>query len=408
MVGAGIVGICCALQLQREGYEVTVIDPKPPGTATSFGNAGVIATGMVMPYSTPGLWKELPWLLLSPDSPLSLPWRNLHRSLPWIARFLANGTRSRVDAISAELAPLVTAAGTAHQNLIREHHVDAGLIKPRGFLYVFDDQQSFDDSALERELSERHEVRYDILNGDEINQLEPGLARRFPKGLFYPDRDQVEQPIALSQAYVGAFLTLGGTIRSELVRRFEVGPEGPTKVITDLGIYAVDILVVAAGAWSRELSRMLGSPVPLETERGYHVNVPWREGVTLNRPVVVADKHYVMVPMRDGVRVTSGEEMGGLKAPPNFTRIRRVLADARSTLTGLDGEIDREWMGYRPSIPDSKPVISRSPHFSRVFYAFGHGHVGLTLSAVTGRVLVDLIAGRDSDIPLEPFRIDRF
>ena len=183
MVGAGIVGICCALQLQREGYAVTVIDPKPPGTATSFGNAGVIATGMVMPYSTPGLWKELPWLLLSPASPLSLPWWNLHRSLPWIGRFLANGTRSRVDAIAAELAPLVTVAGAAHQNLIREHDVDAGLIKPRGFLCVFDDQQSFDDSALERELAERHEVRYDILSGDEINQLEPGareaISQRF-------------------------------------------------------------------------------------------------------------------------------------------------------------------------------------------------------------------------------------
>ena len=408
MVGAGIVGICCALHLQRDGYQVTVIDPKPPGSATSFGNAGVIATGMVMPYSTPGLWKQLPWLLLSANSPLALPWQNLHRSLPWIARFLSHGTRRRVDTIAAELAPLVSAAGEAHQSLIREHAVDSSLVKPRGFLCVFDNQQSFDDSALERELSERHGVRYDILSADEINQLEPGLARRFHKGLFYPDRDQVEQPVALSRAYVEAFLSLGGEMRCETVRRFEVGSDGPTKVITDLGIYDVDLLLIAAGAWSRELSRMLGSAVPLETERGYHVNVPWREGVTLNRPVMVADKYYVMVPMRDGVRVTSGEEMGGLKMPPNFKRIHRVLEDARTTLAGLDGEVDREWMGYRPSMPDSKPVIGRSPHFSRVYYAFGHGHVGLTLSAVTGRAVSDLIAGRDGDIPLEPFRIDRF
>ena len=174
-------------------------------------------------------------------------------------------------------------------------------------------------------------------------------------------------------------------MRHEEVRRFEMGPRGPTKLVTDLGMHSVEYLVIAAGAWSRDLTRLLGSNVPLEAKRGYHLNIPWSEGVTLNRPVAVAEKYYAMAPMRDGVRITSGAELGGLKQPPNFTRIRRILKDARATLSHLDAEVDREWMGHRPATPDSKPVISRSPHFPDVFYAFGHGHLGLTLAAITGR-----------------------
>ena len=408
IIGAGIVGICCGLYLKRDGHHVTIIDPKPPGTATSYGNAGVIATGANMPWSHPGLWKKLPWMLLSPMSPTVLPWRHLHRSLPWVARFLAAGRRSRVVELGDEIAPLSAQAGTAHQTLIRDHGVDPDLVAPSGFLYVFESHQGLDGIALELELAKRHDVRYEVLTGDEINQLEPGLARRFHSGLFYPDRDLVKQPIALTQAYADAFLTLGGELRCETVRRIETGPDGPKKIVTDLGFYDVDRLLISAGAWSRELISPLGLDVPLETERGYHINLDWGDDITLNRPVVVADKHYVMVPMRDGIRITSGDELGGLSLPPDFRRIRRLVKDARATLSGVDTEVNREWMGYRPSIPDSKPVIGRSPHSARVFYAFGHGHYGLTLSAVTGRLISDLVAQRDLDIPLEPFRIDRF
>ena len=408
VVGAGIVGICCALQLQRDGHQVTVIDPKPPGTATSFGNAGVIATGAVMPYATPGLWKDLPWLVSHPMSPLKLRWRHLHRSLPWLTRFVAEGRLARVETIAAEMAPLSERAGAAHKELIRDHSIDAGLVRPSGMLYVFEQEQRFQSTRLERELYQRHQVSCEVLGGDEIQQLEPGLAKRFQRGLFFPNRDFVTQPILLTQAYADAFRALGGEIRCESVRRFEVGPQGPTKIITDLGMYDVDRVVVAAGAWSRKLIRSLGSDVPLDTERGYHINIPWSDGVTLNRPVAVVDRYFVLAPMRDGVRVTSGEEMGGLNLPPNFRHIRRMVGHARGTLTGLTAQANREWMGYRPSIPDSKPVIGRSPHFDRVFFAFGHGHFGLTLSAVTGRAISDLVAGRDSEIPLHPFRISRF
>lgn len=409
IVGAGIVGICCALRLAEDGHRVTVFDPKPPGTATSFGNAGVIGTGGIMPYSHPGLWKEIPGMLANPASPLALPWRHLHRAFPWLLRFLAaGGSRARVEQTAAHMAPLTGASERAHRRLITRHRLEPELLSPVGFLEVYRDARAFEETAFERELLARHDIRVDVLDADEIYQLEPGLAKGFEKALFRPDESFVSQPIALTRAYAEAFLSLGGEIRQETVRRFEIGPQGPRKLVTDLGMYPVDRLVVSSGAWSRALIRMLGSDAPLESERGYHVNLPWNEHVVLNRPVFVADEYYVMCPMRDGVRITSGAEFGGLELAPDFTRIHRIENLARRALPALYGDVDREWMGHRPCMPDSKPVISRSPHFERVLFAFGHGHLGLTLSAVTGEAISDLVAGRDCPIPLSPFRVDRF
>ena len=408
VVGAGIVGMCCALRLQQDGHRVTVIDPRPPGTATSFGNAGIIGTGAIMPYSTPGLWKKIPWFLFDSASPLQLRLRYLPRAAPWLIRFLAAGNRRRVERTASEMAPLVTVAEQAHRELMKAHRIDPELMRAVGYLEVYDRSESFDDTEYERELWARHGIRVDVLNADEIHQLEPGLARRFQWGLFNPDEGFVTEPVALTRAYLDAFRSLGGETRHETVRRFEIGPDGPRKVVTDLGMHDVDRLVIAAGAWSRGLAESLGSPVPLESKRGYHLNFSWNDRVTLNRPVLVADRYYTLCPMRDGIRITTGAEFGGLDSPPNFEPIHRIVDDARRALCGLDGQVNREWMGHRPVIPDSKPVVARSPHFNRVFFAFGHGHLGLTLSAITGRAISDLVAERRCDVPLDPFQIDRF
>ena len=375
---------------------------------SSFGNAGIVGTEAIMPYSTPGLWKKLPRMLLDATSPLRLPLRHLPKAAPWLLRFLAASGRSRVERTAAEMAPLVRGTERAHRDLMTANGIDQGLMRPSGYLEVYRDPAALAAGEMRRALLAEHGFPFDVLDAGEIRQLEPGLAGGFTKGLFLPDEWLVIEPIALTKAYTEAFLHRGGEIRHETVRRFEIGPEGPRRIITDLAMHQVDRLVIAAGAWSRRLARMLGSDVPLEAERGYHLNVPWHDGITLNRPVLVAEKRYVLVPMRDGVRLTTGSEFGGLDLPPDFRRVYRMLDDARKSLPGLDGDVNREWMGHRPAIPDSKPVIGRSPRFPRVFFAFGHGHLGLTLSAVTGEAIRDLVAERPSAIPLEPFRIDRF
>ncbi len=409
VIGAGIVGVCCALRLQLEGHRVTVIDPRPPGTATSFGNAGIIGTGAITPYSVPGLWRRVPAMLIDPLSALRLRWRYLHRAAPWLVRFLAVGRRECVERSAAEMTPLVTAADRGHRDLMAAGGVDAELLRPVGPLYVFRrPQEARERMALQIELLERHGIGFDVLDGDDVYALEPGLAPGFRSGFYYREESFITEPLALTRGYAEAFRARGGRFIEESVRRFELTSQGPRVVVTDRGMHPVERLVLAAGAWSGELARLLGANVPLDTERGYHLNVPWNDRIVLRRPVIVADHDYVLCPMRDGIRITSGVEFGGLKLPPDFRRIHRVLADARASLTGLDGEVNREWMGFRPSLPDSKPVISRSPRFANVFFAFGHGHLGLTLSAVTARAISDLVAGRESDIPLQPFRADRF
>ena len=408
VIGAGIVGVCCALRLQAQGHQVTVIDPKPPGTATSFGNAGVVADSMIMPFSEPGLWKKLPRMLFSPMSPMKLRWCHLPRALPWMTRFLAQGTTARTRELAGEIAVLAKRSSASHRELMRSHGVDATLMRASGTLKLYRDRASIKSDDLEHELLREHGIDFDILGADELHQLEPGVSREFVAAEFFPAMGHIAQSVLLTEAYARAFESLGGRFVRESVRRFEVGAEGPYRLITDLGMHAVDHLVIAAGAWSRKLVRQLGTDVPLDTERGYHISVDWSDGVTLNRPIFDADNYFVVAPMRDGLRITSGTEMGGLALEPDFSRIRRQLERARTVVTGLDGEVNREWMGYRPSLPDSKPVIGRSPHFSRVFFAFGHGHFGLTHSAITATLISELIAQRPTSVDVAPYRAERF
>lgn len=408
VVGAGIVGVCCALELQAAGHRVTIYDPKPPGTATSFGNAGIIAAGSVIPYSTPDLWKSVPSMLLDPMSPLSLRWRHLPRAMPWLMRFLMAGRHGPFERITAEMAPLVREARPAHDALVAAHRIDPSLVRPSGYLMAYRNEAGFAATSLHREQLAHHKVRFEVLDQHELRQLEPGLSRDFQHALFVPDGAFVTESVALTRAYADAFTGLGGTIREATVREFTFGADGPETVITDVGSFIADRVVVAAGAWSRGLVRQLGSDAPLEAKRGYHINVPWNDETVLNRPVVVGEGQYTLCPMRDGVRVTGGVEIGGLALPPDYRRMRRMLPHARQSLPGLGAEIDREWMGHRPALPDSKPIIGPAPRRPGVFFAFGHGHLGLTLSAITARLTTELIAGRAPSVPIAPFRIDRF
>lgn len=408
VVGAGIVGVCCALELQAAGHRVTLYDPKPPGTATSFGNAGIIAAGSITPYSAPDLWKSVPYMLFDPMSPLTLRWRHLPRATPWLIRFLMAGWRGSFDRITADMTPLVGAARPAHDALIASHRIDQSLVRPSGYLMVYENDAKFAVTSLHRELLAHHNVRFEVLDNHELHQLEPGLSRAFKKALFIPDGAFVTESVALTRAYADAFVGLGGAIRESTVNDFEMGPDGPQAILTDTERFAAERVVIASGAWSRALTRPLGFDVPLEAKRGYHINVPWNDETVLNRPVVVGNGQYTLCPMRDGVRVTGGVEFGGLALPPDYRRIRRLLPHARQSLPGLGDTIDREWMGHRPALPDSKPVIGPSPRHPGIYFAFGHGHLGLTLSAITARLVAEMVAGRAPSVPIEPFRIDRF
>lgn len=407
VIGAGIVGLATALSLQREGHRVTIIDPRAPGTATSFGNAGAIVTGGVVPTATPGLWRRVPRMLLDPLSPLKIRWRHLPRLAPWLVRFLNAGREANALRISRELSTLTGPCLEAHHRLARIAGA-TDLLKPVGWLKVYRDRAAFESTAFDRRLMDLAGVSYEVLGADELRQLEPGLSRDFNFALFQPGASLVDTPAALSQAYYRAFLARGGIFHQEEVRRFDFDGESPRAVVTDLAFHAVDVVVLAAGAWSGRLARLLGAPVPLDTERGYHLNIARNNGPILNRPTVIGGPQFVLCPMADGIRLTAGIELAGLDAEADFTRIKALVPLAREALPGLSGRITREWMGYRPSIPDSKPVIGPSSELRDVYFAFGHGHMGLGLSAITGQLIAELVSGRAPSVPLAPFSPTRF
>lgn len=407
VIGAGIVGVCAGLFLQRAGHSVTIIDPRPAGRGTSFGNAGSLAVGNVYPVSTPGAWKQVPGMLMNPAAPLSLRWSYMPRMLPWLARFLAAGTPARVERISKEIREITKDAVAAHDLLLSEFGI-ADIVKPVGWLKVFGSRRSFEASAPMRDIQTRRGVKIEVLNEDEIRQLEPGLARGFTHGAFEPDNGFVTSPAMLTDAYAEAFVKRGGAFARERVTRFEFDGGKPVRAVTDLAMRDADAFVICAGAWSDRLTAMLGTNVPLDTERGYHLNLNVDSGPGLRRPVVVGDHGFVLAPMRDGMRLTSGVEFAGVDADPDFRRIYNMMPLARAALPGLGADVTREWLGHRPSMPDSKPVIGRSPVLGNVFFAFGHGHLGLTMSARTGQLVDDLVSGRLPNIDLSPYRADRF
>ena len=407
VIGAGIVGVCAGLFLQRGGHSVTIIDPKPPGRGTSFGNTGSLAIGNVYPISMPDTWKQVPGMLMNPAAPLSLRWSYLPRMLPWLARFLAAGTPGRVERISQEIRAITKDAVAAHDLLLSEFGI-TDIVKPVGWLKVFGSRRSFEASASTRDIQTRNGVRIEILNEDEIRQLEPGLAHDFTHGAFEPDNGFVTSPAMLTDAYAEAFVKRGGRLVQERVTRFEFDGTKPVRAVTDLGMWSAESFVICAGAWSDRLTAMLGTEVPLDTERGYHLNLGVDEGPGLRRPVVFGDHGFVLAPMRDGMRLTSGVEFAGVDADPDFRRIYNMLPLAKAALPGLGSTVSREWLGHRPSMPDSKPVIGRSPAQGNVFFAFGHGHLGLTMSARTGQLVDDLVSGRAPDLDLSPYRLERF
>ncbi|HUB15443.1 MAG TPA: FAD-binding oxidoreductase [Acetobacteraceae bacterium] len=407
VVGAGIVGVCCALHLRHAGHDVTLLDPRAPGTATSFGNAGGIVAGSVVPNSTPALRRNLRRILLDRDSPVRVRWSYLPQLTPWLARFLREGSDARVRQIAQAMHPLSIRAYQAHRELIALSGAD-GIVRPLGWMKVYATEAGFADTQYDRDIMTANSVRFDVLQEEDIRQLEPALAPRFVKGLLMPDGAFVSSPYRLTAAYVAQFQRMGGVIAQERVRGIRPEPAGVT-LDCELGYRMADAVVIAAGAWSKELVRQIGDRVMLDTERGYHLNLAPGDAGELRRAVVFADQGgFVLAPMQDGIRLTSGVELAGLNAPPDFAPIRRLLPRARQVLPGLSDRVTRQWMGYRPSTPDSLPVIGRSPRSPHVYYAFGHQHLGLTLSAITGRLVAALIGGGTPEIDIKPYRIERF
>jgi len=407
VIGAGIIGLSVALHLQRRGHRVRVFDGAGPGTGASGGNAGVLSTAAVNPLAMPDTLLAVPRMLLDPDAALKLSWSHMPALVPWLLRFAAASRPARVEAASQALAGLLKFALPAYRPVVDVAGV-ADLVRPGGYYEVYESAAGYDGAAAKEVLRARRGVAVEELDGAGLRRLEPALGPTILRGVRLVDSAFCPNPLRLVHAIAGAFERAGGVIERRRVVGFAgFGADGPRQALTDDGPVLAARFVLAAGAHSGDLALRLGSPVPLTGQRGYHAMID-APGVTLTRPVAAGEAHMVMTSMKAGLCLTGTLELTGLNAPPRWAFARAMLDHARRLLPGL--RIDRVsyWMGYRPGMADSLPVIGRAPRAANTIFAFGHGALGLTLGAITGRIVADLVDDRPGLIDLKPFRPDRF
>ena len=406
IIGAGIVGIACASYLQRAGCRVTIVDSRPPGEGCSFGNAGLISPGACVPFSMPDLVRQVPGMLADPLGPLAVRWTYLSQALPWLIRFLAAGRPRRVREVSRAMAALHGNCFDAYLPLLKAAGAE-DLVSRSGTLYVSKQENGALGDALTQALREGAGVRAEAVGAAELRQLEPALSPDYRSGLFFPDNGHSVNSFRLVQVLAEQVVRDGGEILRRTVGGFRFDADRPTTLLTDQGEMPIDTVVIAAGAWSHRLTAQLGTALPLEAERGYHVMLP-NPGIVPRLPISNRDHSFAATPMENGLRFAGTVEIAGLDAPPDYRRARVLLEHGKGMYSGLDTEGMTLWMGCRPSLPDGLPVIDVSPKFPSILFAFGHSHYGLMGAAITGKLIAELATGATPSIDLAPYRADRF
>jgi len=410
VIGAGIVGACAAIYLQREGYRVTLIDKGGPGEGASLGNAGCLNASSVVPVSMPGTLSQVPRWLFDPMGPLTIRWGYLPAIAPWLWRFVRAGTPERVAEIARALRPMVGPTVDMHRELARAAGAE-DLIHKVGHVHVYRSDAGFAKDAAAMSLRQSEGVTVDELGFDDLRQLEPELDRGYVRARLIQENGHCGDPLRLTRAYVEHVVRRGGALKRALVTGFKVEGGRVTLAYTDHGDVPGDMFVIAGGAWSRDLAAALGDRVPLDTERGYHVVIKDPEAGP-RTPTTAFEGKFVATPMEMGLRAAGTVEFGGLHAAPNWSRAATLVKQLQEMYPRLAKEIPEtrlsRWMGFRPSMPDSLPVIGQASRVANAFYGFGHGHVGLISAPMTGRLLADLIVGRNPTIDPSPYRAQRF
>jgi glycine/D-amino acid oxidase-like deaminating enzyme len=405
VIGAGIVGVCCALELQAAGYSVNLIDAKGIGEECSFGNAGHIAVEHIHPLATPALFRQLPAMLFQKNSPLSLKWQYLPALAPWLIRFLYAARPGQVTRGIKAISALNRGALQAYRDLNQRFGLE-GLLKEEGTLVAFSNEASFKTMRAERPLLEDHGIKADPLGQQALHDFDPSLNPGLIGAMHFPGSAHVSDPHSLVKTLAGHFTALGGCITIDKITDIrQIGLQ--SLVMSDVRKYTCKKLVVAAGAWSHKLAKKLGYSFPLETERGYHlmINDP---NVAPRIPTTSAEGKFVATPMEQGLRIAGRVELGGLKLPMDQAKADNLMPLAKALMPKLTEEETSQWMGFRPTLPDSLPVIGTAPKHKSVYFAFGHNHLGLTQAAITGRLIRQCIMGQTTDIDLTAYAAGRF
>ena len=404
VLGAGIVGVCVALHLQKRGRQVALIDRKLPGNETSFGNAGLIQREGVYPYAFPrGLGTLLRYARnQSPDVRYHAD--AMLKTAPFLWQYWRNSHPAKHAEIAKSYSTLIEHCVSEHRALAAAAGASA-LLRPIGWVKVFRTGAVQDaETRLAEQWHQEYGVAFEALDPARLHQMEPDLDTRLRGGLRYPDSDSVSDPNALVTAYAKYFEALGG--------RFFIGDADTLRegwqLDTEAGTLTAASAVVALGPWSDRVSSRLGYRVPLAVKRGYHMHYAPQQDARLNHPVLDVENGYLLAPMARGIRLTTGAEIARRDAAKTPTQLEAVEPIAR-TLFPLGERLDDEpWMGGRPCTPDMMPVIGPAKQHEGLWFAFGHAHHGLTLGPITGRLIAEMMTGEETIVNPQPFRVERF
>lgn len=407
VVGAGIIGLCTALELLRRGSQVTLFEQNAPGMGATYGNAGFIATELIEPLANAENIRNAWSLLKDPHGALSVPAKNWQQSLPWMIRFAVSARHNSVEKGREALAKLLKPAVPAWQDLLGREGLTEHLVQTH-YLRIWEKAEGAEAARAEQDFYSAWGIAAQFADSEQVVALEPALRGRVNHAVLLPHAHRVSDPYRLSQALLERFIAHGGVLLQEQVLALRP-VANHVEVLTNGAPRTFSKAIVCTGAHSAQLLQKLGISVPLMAERGYHLNLPSVQGL-INGPICSAERNVFISPLETGLRIVGFSELGGLKLPANPARYQTLRHHLGSLLPQTQSHLNQagEWMGMRPTLPDSLPVIDTHPHHPQIGFAFGHQHAGLTLAAITGKLISDHMSGTKIGLDLNAYRVTRF
>jgi D-amino-acid dehydrogenase len=407
IIGGGIIGVTSALNLQKRGFSVTIIDKESIAAGATAGNCGLMAVSEIIPISKPGVLAQVPGWLMDSEGPVAIrPWHAI-KMIPWLLRFLHSGKKENVIRIAQGLTSLSNCAHIAYEPLLRESAI-SNLLKPHEVIYLFDSKSDINHDQFSWDLRRDCGFDTEFLDYEKLHQLEPEISNTISCGMLMKGWDYFADPERLTKTLAQTFVDRGGIVSVDEVVSFNCSSgKIDSLLLSSTKCAFADEYVMATGAWSKKLASQLGDFVPVEAMAGYNttINDP---NVKIKHPLLYHNGGFVMTPMEMGLRVAGTLELGGLNSKPNYERMRAITRKAKRILPGLEVHEKTEWVGYRPMMPDTLPVIGRSMKVSNMTYACGHGQLGITYGAITGELVGQIVNKETTSVDLTPFRVDRF
>lgn len=406
IIGAGIVGVSTAIWLQRDGHKVILLDGKGIGEGASYGNGGVLASCSMVPVTAPGLLRKAPAMLFDPNQPLFLKWSYLPKLAPWLIKYLGHANAADTKRIAAAMAPLVGDSLAEHQALSAGTGAER-WVKPDDYLFLYRNRAHFETDAFGWSIRKAHGFEWEELEGAAFADFDPAFGPEQGFAARLGNHGRISDPGAYVKALAANVMASDGRFVATNVDAI-VDEGGKVSGVRAGGeTIACDTVVLAAGVWSGPLAKQLGLNVPLESERGYHLEL-WEPNIMPRAPVMIASGKFVATPMEGRLRLAGIVEFGGLNAPPSKAPLALLEKNIRSAIPGITWKHKTEWMGHRPAPADSIPIIGESPTIRGAYLGFGHHHVGLTSGPKTGRMIAQLVSGRLPNFDTSPYAPSRF